>query len=98
VTLLDGGTDAYMRSGDAHVMHNDGTLDVIRVGANQSQVYVRGVDRRGRRRKRMEEAPFAYARANREHLTDVARRLMTDRPARPVLVTAISEFVTPPTY
>jgi len=33
-----------------------------------------------------------YARANGEHLTDVARRLMTDRHARPVLVAAIAEF------
>ena len=39
----------------------------------------------------------SYARANGEHLTDVARRLMTDRHARPVLVAAISEFATPPT-
>src|SRR4029078_1887896 len=35
VTLPDGGTDAYMRSGDAYVKHNDGTLDVLRVGAHQ---------------------------------------------------------------
>lgn len=34
----------------------------------------------------------SYSRANGEHLTDVARRLMTDRPARPALVAAISEF------
>jgi hypothetical protein len=34
----------------------------------------------------------AYARANGEHLTAVARRLMTDRNARPVLVSAIAEF------
>ncbi|WP_099037303.1 GAF and ANTAR domain-containing protein [Mycobacterium neglectum] len=39
----------------------------------------------------------SYARANREHLTDVARRLMTDRHARPVLISAIGEFVTPAT-
>jgi GAF domain-containing protein len=39
----------------------------------------------------------AYARANGEHLTDVARRLMTDRNARRVLVSAIGEFVTPAT-
>ncbi|WP_006246895.1 GAF and ANTAR domain-containing protein [Mycolicibacterium tusciae] len=39
----------------------------------------------------------SYARTNGEHLTDVARRLMTDRHARPVLVSAISEFVTPAT-
>src|SRR5689334_6899944 len=38
----------------------------------------------------------AYARANGEHLTVVARRLMTDRHARPVLVAEIAEFATPP--
>jgi GAF domain-containing protein len=37
----------------------------------------------------------SYARANGEHLTDVSRRLMTDRHARPVLVSAIAEFATP---
>lgn len=36
----------------------------------------------------------SYAHANGEHLTDVARRLMSDRHARPVLVAAISEFAT----
>jgi hypothetical protein len=40
----------------------------------------------------------SYARTNREHLTDVARRLLTDRQARPVLIAAISEFATPPTH
>jgi hypothetical protein len=44
VTLPDGGTDAYMRSGDAYVKHNDGTLDVIRVGAQQPHRYASGVD------------------------------------------------------
>ncbi len=39
----------------------------------------------------------SYAHANGEHLTDVARRLMTDRFARPVLIAAIAEFATPPT-
>lgn len=39
----------------------------------------------------------SYARANGEHLTEVARRLMTDRHARPVLISAISEFATPAT-
>jgi GAF domain-containing protein/ANTAR domain-containing protein len=34
----------------------------------------------------------SYARANGEHLTDVARRLMTDRHSRPVLVAALTEF------
>ena len=37
----------------------------------------------------------SYSRANGEHLTDVARRLMTDRLVRPVLVVAIAEFATP---
>jgi hypothetical protein len=46
VTLRDGGADKYMRFGDAYVKHNDGTLDV------------RGLDRRGRRRKELEEGPF----------------------------------------
>jgi GAF domain-containing protein len=39
----------------------------------------------------------SYARANGEHLTEVARRLMSDRHARPVLVTAIGEFTSPAT-
>ena len=34
----------------------------------------------------------SYARAKGEHLTDVARRLMTDRHTRPQLVSAIAEF------
>jgi hypothetical protein len=34
----------------------------------------------------------SYARANGEHLTDVARCLMTDRHSRPVLLAALSEF------
>lgn len=34
----------------------------------------------------------AYSHANGEHLTDVARRLMTDRHTRPVLVAQIAEF------
>ena len=33
-----------------------------------------------------------YARTNGEHLTEVARRLMTERQARPALLAAISEF------
>ena len=40
----------------------------------------------------------SYSRANGEHLTDVSRRLMTDRHARPVLISAISEFAAPPTH
>ena len=35
VTLPGGGTDQYMRFGDAYVRHNDGTLDVIRGGAKR---------------------------------------------------------------
>jgi GAF domain/ANTAR domain len=38
----------------------------------------------------------SYARANGEHLTDVARRLMTDRHSRPILIAAISEFASAP--
>ena len=38
----------------------------------------------------------SYARANGEHLTDVARRLMTDRHSRFALVAAIDEFATAP--
>ena len=40
----------------------------------------------------------SYAQANGEHLTDVARRLMTDRRARPALVLAISEFASSSTH
>jgi len=39
----------------------------------------------------------AYSHAHGEHLTDVARRLMTDRIARPGLVASIIEFATAPT-
>jgi GAF domain-containing protein len=37
-----------------------------------------------------------YARSRGEHLTDVARRLMTDRPSRPVLLAAITEISSAP--
>ena len=40
----------------------------------------------------------SYARANGEHLTDVARRLMTDRHSRPVLIAAITEFAGSPRH
>ena len=40
----------------------------------------------------------SYARANGEHLTDVARRLMTDRHSRPVLMAAITEFAGSPRH
>jgi hypothetical protein len=34
VTLADGGTDKYMRFGHSYIEHKDGTLDVMRGGAN----------------------------------------------------------------
>jgi AmiR/NasT family two-component response regulator len=39
-----------------------------------------------------------YARTHGDHLTDVARKLMTDRQSRPQLLAAIAEFAsaTPP--
>jgi hypothetical protein len=37
-----------------------------------------------------------YARASGQHLTDVARRLMSDRAARPELIAALSELATAP--
>jgi len=37
-----------------------------------------------------------YARTHNDHLTEVARRLMTDRDSRPVLLAAISEMATAP--
>ena len=42
VTLLDGGTDKYMRFGDAYLKHGDGTLDVIRTGVKQPYSYPPG--------------------------------------------------------
>ena len=42
VTLPDGATDEYMRSGDSYVKHSDGTLDVLRVGAKASYSYASG--------------------------------------------------------
>ena len=42
VTLPDGGTDKYMRLGDAYVKHHDGTLDVIRSGAKRPYSYASG--------------------------------------------------------
>ena len=42
VRLPDGGSDKYMRSGDAYIKHNDGTLDVVRVGAQQPHRYTSG--------------------------------------------------------
>jgi hypothetical protein len=40
----------------------------------------------------------SFARVNGEHLTGVARRLMTDRHSRPVLVAAIVEFASAPRH
>jgi GAF domain-containing protein len=37
-----------------------------------------------------------YARTHGDHLTDVARRLMTDRQSRPALLAALSEFASAP--
>ena len=42
VTLPGGGSDRYMRFGDVYVKHNDGTLDVFRVGAKQAYSYASG--------------------------------------------------------
>jgi len=39
VTLPDGGTDEYMRFGDAYVQHRDGRLDVLRRGAKDPHSY-----------------------------------------------------------
>ncbi len=57
VTLPDGHTDEYLRSGDNYVKHQDGSLDVVRGGARHPWSYRgRRLDRSGRRSKRMEEA------------------------------------------
>jgi hypothetical protein len=40
----------------------------------------------------------AYSRARGQHLTDVARTLMTDRHSRPALVASISEFAGQPKH
>jgi hypothetical protein len=42
VTLTDGGTDEYMRFGDAYVKNHDGTLDVVRTGAKEAHSYASG--------------------------------------------------------
>jgi len=39
VTLPDGGTDNFMRFGDAYVKHHDGSLDVVRTGVKQPHRY-----------------------------------------------------------
>jgi hypothetical protein len=42
VTRKDGDSDKYMRYGDTCVKHADGTLDVIRDGANEPHSYAPG--------------------------------------------------------
>ncbi|ETW25110.1 hypothetical protein [Mycobacterium gastri] len=42
VTLPGGGSDEYMRFSDVYVKHNNGTLEVLRVGASQAHSYARG--------------------------------------------------------
>jgi hypothetical protein len=42
VTLQGGGTDKYMRFGDAYVKHGNGTLDVIRTGVEGPHSYAPG--------------------------------------------------------
>jgi hypothetical protein len=42
VKLPDGGTDEYLRSGDAYVQHGDGTLDVVRTGSKVPHTYASG--------------------------------------------------------
>jgi hypothetical protein len=57
VTLPDGGTDKYMRFGDAYVKRTDGTLDVMRGGAEPYRYAagewadVEGDERRGKVRR-----------------------------------------------
>jgi len=42
VTRHDGGTDKYMRFGDAYTKHDDGSLDVFRGGARTPLRYASG--------------------------------------------------------
>ena len=42
VTLTEGGTDNYMRFGDAFIKHHDGTLDVLRTGVKDPYRYACG--------------------------------------------------------
>ena len=58
VMLCDGETDKYMRFGDTYVKHHNGTLDVLRVAPNGRTGKRRGMDRRRRRPKALEEEPF----------------------------------------
>ena len=43
VTLQDGATDSYMRFGDEYIKQHDGTLDVVREGADQPHSYAPGM-------------------------------------------------------
>jgi hypothetical protein len=43
VRFLDGATDNYTRFGDVYVKHDDGSLDVIRSGAERPYSYEPGV-------------------------------------------------------
>ncbi|ORB28814.1 hypothetical protein [Mycolicibacterium parafortuitum] len=42
VKLPDGRVDEYLRFGDAYVKHDDGALDVVRVGARAAHSYAAG--------------------------------------------------------
>ncbi|MBI3217384.1 MAG: hypothetical protein HYZ38_26510 [Mycobacterium sp.] len=39
VRLTDGGSDEYMRFGDAYVKHSDGSLDIVRTGSKEPHSY-----------------------------------------------------------
>ncbi len=43
VTLQDGATDSYLRYGDEYIKQNDGTLDVVRAGADRPYSYAPGL-------------------------------------------------------
>ena len=43
VTLRYGATDSYLRYGDEYIKQNDGTLDVVRAGADQPYSYAPGL-------------------------------------------------------
>jgi hypothetical protein len=43
VKLPDGGSDEFMRFGDAYVKNGDGSLDVVRTGAEAAYSYESGM-------------------------------------------------------
>lgn len=43
VTLRDRATDSYLRYGDEYIKHDDGTLDVVRAGADRPYSYAPGL-------------------------------------------------------